>query len=110
MDHLTGRKAQASIDISSSGDNTVIVAPETGAHIEIDHILFVAAGAVDIILKDGSTDKTGAMTFGASGTFAFDNGNAQYPFEITTGNGFVINLSAGVQVSGWVFYRVVGES
>lgn len=107
ISHLSGRKALAKIDIATSGDNTVIAAPTSG-HIEIDHITLVAGDAVEIIFKDGSTAFTGAMSFGQNGSYAYDN-TAPNAIALTDASAFKINLSASIQVSGFVVYRVVGQ-
>ena len=103
-----GRKARSEIDLSSSGDNTVISAPSSG-HIEIDHLNFLpSAGANTIILKDGSTQWVSYALDDSQG-FTFDNTSGDNHIELSETSAFVMNLSAATQVSGFVLYRVVGE-
>ena len=45
----------AVINISSSGDNTIIAAPTEG-YIAIDHINFIPTTAVTITLNDGNNE------------------------------------------------------
>ncbi len=103
----TGIYKSLKIAHASLGDNTIIAAPTKG-HIEIDHIYFVADGAVDVILRNGAVEETGPMQYGSSGTFVFDNASGNYPFELDEAKAFIIDLSAAVAVNGWVKYRLVG--
>lgn len=97
----TGILSKAKIDIVTSGDNTIIPLSAGKKH-KIVKIWFVCAGAVDVTFKEGATAITGAMSFGQGGGLA-DDGDLN-PIEIATGQAFVINLSAAVQVSGMVRY------
>lgn len=111
MGFKSDRKGTSVIEISASGDNTIVAAPTTG-HLEIDTVVFVTAGSVNVRLKDGaSTNKSGAMTFGTNGTFAYDRASTENAaIECADGNAFVINLSAAVGVNGICAWRVVGEN
>ena len=99
---------KADIDISSSGDNTIITAPTTG-FIAIDHINFLAGDAVDVQLKDGSTNYGGLYELTANQAVTLENSfqNDKGVITLTPGEAFVMNLSAAVQVSGFVRYRVI---
>lgn len=91
------------IDISSLGDN-IIISGATGQSIRIVHLWLVCAGIVNVILKDGSTDLTGLMAFTTNGGMVV-NTTIQYPIILSSGSGFLINLSGNVQVSGMVLYE-----
>jgi hypothetical protein len=91
------------INISSSGNNTVIPAL-TGAGFKIWKMWLVANGAVTVTYQDGaSTAISGpvALVSGGSQSFSYE-GTAH--FNTSIGNAFVINLSGAVQVSGTVYY------
>lgn len=99
---------KADINIATSGDNTVIAAPSAG-YIAIDHINFVTTSAVNIQLKQGSTNYGGAYPFDTKQTFTIENAiqNPQGIITLLPGEAFVMNLSASVQVSGFIRYRII---
>lgn len=98
------------IDISSSGDNTIIVAPPRG-YIAIDHLNLVPNSAVGLTLKSGSTELSGTYSLTANQGFTLDNPMQHQKGVITCADGeaLVINLDSVVQCSGFVRYRIVGE-
>ena len=102
---------EADINISTSGDNTIIAAPTTG-YIAIDHINLLPASAVTIQLKDGTTAYGGAYQLTANQGFTLENAflNPDGVITLTNATAFVINLNGNVQVSGFVRYRVIGEN
>jgi len=106
---LSDKLYKADIDISSSGDNTVIAAP-AGSFIAIDHINILPTSAVTVQLKDGATAYGASYPLDAKQGLVFDNVMAHRDGIITMSNSsaFVINLGGAVQVSGFVRYRIVG--
>ena len=91
------------IDISSSGNNTVITGV-SGEVIRIWKLFFVCNAAVNITFRDGASDNlTGVMNFLANGSMVLDFDQEPW-YVLTSGNDFVINLSAGQQVSGRVYF------
>jgi len=100
---------KADINISSSGDNTIIVAP-TDSFIAIDHINLIPTSAVDLQLKDGTTAYGGAYPLDSKQGFTLEN-TLQIDKGIITlsrNTAFIINLGSAVQVSGFIRYRLVG--
>lgn len=96
----------ASINISSSGDNTIIAA-DPARRIKILSYVFVAGGSVNIIFKSGASNSlSGAMPF------VINAGIAAPPVAPSTGpymqtnvnEAFVINLSGAVGVTGHLSY------
>ena len=100
----------AKIDISSSGDNTIISAPDAGKYLAIDHINFIPETAVSLTFKSGSTAISGTYSLDTKQAIALDNAMQAQKGVITCADNstFVINLGAAVQVSGFVRYRIVG--
>lgn len=99
---------KADINISASGDNTIIAAPSEG-FIAIDHINFIPTSAVTVQLKDGSTAYGGAYPLDTKQAFTLENAMQSERGVITCSpaSAFKINLGGAVQVSGFVRYRVV---
>jgi hypothetical protein len=99
----------AVINASSSGDNTIITAV-AGQPIFVWQISFTAAGAVNVIFKNGTagTAQSGAYiltTNGSSLTFQYTG----VPWSwATPGNNWVINLSGAVAITGQAFYTIGG--
>jgi hypothetical protein len=103
---------KADINISTTGDNTIIAAPTgTSEFIVVDSINFVPNSAVTVQLKDGSTNYGGAYSLTANQGFTLDKPSGIDAGIITcsANNAFVINLSADVQVSGFALYHIVNR-
>ena len=100
----------AVINISSSGDNSIISAPTNG-FIAIDHINFIPTSAVGVKFVHGSTDISGTYPLDAKQAVTLENpdGWAKGVMNTDPSEAFIINLDAAVQVSGFVRYRIVGE-
>lgn len=96
--------SSAAVSASSSGDNTLIAAPGSGKQLWILKLFIAAArgSEVDMILKSGSTAKTGTMQIDS---LAADLDFT--PIKCGTNEAFVLNLSAAVAVAGIVLYRTV---
>lgn len=100
----------ASFSSAAGGDITAIAAV-SGTPIKIWRI-FLANGvatAQALILKDGATALTGAISLPSSvgGALNLDAGaNANPLFTITAGNAFVVNESALTSVTGYVQYSL----
>lgn len=92
----------AAVSFAAGGDNTVIAAI-TDTRIMVHRLFIVVAGATNITIKNGSTSLTGAMPFAANGALVLDISGEPW-FAVSKGSAFVVNLSAGVQVSGTVYY------
>lgn len=94
----------AVINIATAASHTIISAV-TGRKIKITSFLFTTGGDVNVTLQDGATALTGALDFGGTseprGIVSNFGDNA---LGLTSGNAFVITLSAAVQVSGLVNY------
>lgn len=103
--NIHGTPKDVSINTSSSGDNTIIAAPTVGRNL-IHALSIVAAGAVTVTIKCGSSTKAVfALTTGGSinlSDIASQQGGAFY--ECLTGEAFVINLSGAVNITGTVKY------
>lgn len=95
-----GKYTEASISISSSGDNTVVSGTALQT-IRVFRLALACASGVNVTFKDGAASSlTGAMPFGGMVLDATGD-----PWFVTSaGNGFVINLSGAVQCSGKVSY------
>lgn len=87
------------------GANTIIPAA-VGQTIRIFHytLLNNGAAATALILQDGATAISGAMTVQPTAGLSFDAPGGNYPLTLTAGNAFIIDNSAGMQVNGFVLY------
>lgn len=94
----------AAISFALAGDN-VLISGITQQRIYVYRIFIVVGGNTDITFKDGLfTSLTGAMPMLANGALAFDLSNVPW-FQTSSGNDFILNSSASVQVSGAIYYR-----
>ena len=93
----------AVINVSASGDNTLITGT-IGQTIRVYRVLLVMKGGADLIFKDGAaTNLTGAMTLTSAGSIVLDF-NGEPWFVTSSGNAFILNLSAAKQASGRIYY------
>lgn len=89
---------------AASGDNT-IVALVSGKRIKVYAVVLIARGTVNVTFKSGaSTSLTGAMQFQAREGFTVAVAPPAFVLATAAGEAFVMNLSAAVQVDGWVAY------
>lgn len=94
----------ASVSVSSSGDNTV-VSGTSSQTVRVHKLVLIAAGAVSVTLKDGAgTSLTGAIPLTTNGSLSIDFPEGEPAFVTSAGNGFVVGLSAAVAVTGFVQY------
>lgn len=102
---------KADISINTAGDNTVIAAPGDGKYLMIDFIALIPTTAVGVQFKDGSTNYGGALPLDAKQALVFENAMKNEHGVITLGNNsaFVINLDSGVQVGGFIRYRIFNK-
>ncbi len=97
------------INISTSGNNTLISAPANG-YIVIDHINLVNTSSVGVTFKSGTTALSGTYPLSDKQPITLENvmQNEQGIITCNPGDGFVINLDSAVQVSGFIRYRIIG--
>lgn len=110
---LPGRKARATIDTATSGENTIIAAPGAGAHIQIDHLTVLPSGGantIDFRNGSGAGNSIVEFPFDDNQAWVFDNASGEYPITLSNNTAFIINLGSATQVDGLVLYRVIGES
>ena len=122
------RLLEADINISAGGDN-VIITPGAGqmpaawdnkaTYIAIDHINLVPNSAVTVQFKSGKSSGEGAQTnYGGPYSLAQQQGfvlenamqNTDGVITLAPNQSFVINLGSGVQVSGFVRYRIMSSN
>ena len=98
---------RVAFDISTVGDNTIIPGNTGLGKISIYQLdLWNATAAQDIGLKDGPNPLRGTLAnFPAQMGYALTFQDA-YHFQLTPGNSFVINISGGTRLTGFVRYRM----
>lgn len=94
----------ALINANTANDIT-IVNGVASKRIRVIAFALVASGTVNVKFKSGTTDITGTMRFVEAGgiAHAFEGGL----FQTNVGESLNINLSANVQVGGYVVYEEV---
>lgn len=93
----------AAIDVSTSGDTALVAAVATKRICPVA-ILVIAAGTVSVKFKDGATDKTGASPFQAREGYSIAIPAPGRFWEGTANTALNINLSAAIQVTGFLSY------
>lgn len=105
---IHGETRQEGLRFSSSGDNTIIAAP-TGTNMMIHALVLLPSADVTLKIKCGSRVQAD-LDLKAYQTYAMDDTpgmDGQGFHECKTGEAFIINLSAPVQVTGQVKYSYV---
>lgn len=96
----------ASINASSSGDNTIVAARE-GKRVVVLLYVIICSDAVDITWESsGGTVLDGPCSFASNGGAAppyCEHGH----FKTAKGEGLVLNLSSAVQVGGHILYGLI---
>lgn len=120
------------INISTAGDNVVITPGQgempagwdnSGTYIAIDSINLIPAAAVTVQLKNGATTDAnqgsvpqanygGPYPFAQNQGFVLENAmeNEHGVITLAPNKSFVINLSGGVQVSGFIRFRLLASN
>lgn len=99
---MVRRLRTTAINCSTIGDNTIITGV-SGKRIVITSLVIVVGGETNLTLYDGTTALSGPMDLGASGEpRGFVSNHTEGGMILSTGNAFIINLSIGVQTSGFV--------
>ena len=102
---------KADINISTSGDNTLIAAPTTtGNYLAIDFVQYIPTTAVTVQYKSGTTNYGGPLPLDAKQAVTIENAmkNEHGVLTMAPNQAFVMNLSGNVQVGGIIRYREVG--
>lgn len=86
------------VNISSSGDNTIVTGV-ANQKIKVYKLILSAASSLALSIKDGSTVVHGPST-GTSWSIDAD----EAPITLQPGNNLVINLGSAVQVGGSICY------
>src|SRR5208282_2843981 len=93
------------VNISSSGDNTVIAAGDSNSPVRVWQLnLQATGGANNLIFKKNTTAfNSGAFVLLNNGNlFLADTGSCW--FDVPAGQALVINLSAATAVIGQIYY------
>lgn len=94
----------AKITSAASGDNTVVTGVSTKL-IKVHAIVLNATGTVNAKWKDGaSTDLTGPMNFQAREGYTINVQPPAFLLATSAGNALILNLSAAVEVDGFISY------
>lgn len=111
MNYFQETEEKADINISSSGDNTIIAAPGDGKYLAIDFIAMMPTTAVSVQLKSGSTSYGGPYPLDAKQSFTIENAVHYQGGIIKCANNeaFVINLDSAVQLGGYCRYRIINK-
>ncbi|MFN4259777.1 MAG: hypothetical protein ACK4RK_10800 [Gemmataceae bacterium] len=99
----TAALTAGAVNVSSSGNHT-LVSGTFGQTVRVYRLMLVVAEAVTVQFRDGSSSNlTGPLPLQAGGAIILDFDGEPW-FTTSSGNGFVLNLSAAVQVSGRIWY------
>lgn len=94
----------AVINAVAAGDN-VLIAAVAAQVIRVYRMLVVVAAADSVTFYDGAAGValTGLMSMSQYGSIVLDLDSEPW-FTTTAGNAFVLNMTAGVQASGRIYY------
>lgn len=104
--------ATSPLSFAGVGDNIIVVAGDPSHRVKVWRLYLVVADDVVLTFKDGPTiNLSGPISMRANGSIVFDmipgTRESDTPwFRTSPGNDFIINLSAGVQVSGGIYFSI----
>lgn len=103
LQELATQLTESIIDHAANGANTIVagVAAQT---IRVHKMVLVCKSTVGVTIRSGTTNLTGAMTMKSGGSIVLDLDTRPW-FTTAASDGFVIFLSAAVQISGRVYYK-----
>ena len=119
MAAISGKATQRiSVDVATSGDNTVITFPTTGGFdnlgprgaIHVTHFILqnTSDTAYTVIVKDGTSTNMngdGFLLAANGGSMSFDGGPT--PLVLSSKTDLVLNVSVNAkQLSGWIIYYI----
>lgn len=110
---------QAAIDVSSSGDNTIVSMftfltskfPSTNIELAnrrifVTNYVINCHDCVDVQWKSNSDNLSGVMRFGVGGDFTHSSGASPSVFWTGKNQDLIINLSDAVQISGHITFYI----
>jgi len=101
---LDGNNLQTAVINSAAGGDITVVSAVTGQIVRVYKLVLNSITATAITPKDGaSTALSGPLEFGATDTRHWPN-DGQPWYKTSSGNAFIINSSAAVQVSGTCYF------
>lgn len=102
MGYVNHPLLEAIINASSAGDNVLIVG-SFGNSIRVYALTVVFGGDTLLTIKSAGTALTGPMDMLTAGSIVLDPSGEPW-YSCADGEGFIFNLSPGVQISGRVYY------
>lgn len=90
---------------AAGGDVTVLTVP-AGRTFHLMGLFLIAEGATDLTFKSGTTALSGAMELADTHRLDFPVAEIPYVSGAATGDDFIINNSAAVQISGFAQFFV----
>ncbi len=100
----TQAMSRVAINCAASGDNT-LVAAVAAQKIRVWGFFLKVAGAVNMKFKNGAgTDFHPALPFVVNGDGWVEDLQGEALFECAVNTALILNLSAAVQVSGYLYY------
>lgn len=105
---IHGETKNIGLRFSTSGDNTIIAAP-SGTNMMVHGLVLVPSADVTVKIKCG-TRVQADLDLKAFMTYAMDDmagQDGQGFYECKTGEAFIINLDAAVQVTGQAKYSYI---
>lgn len=93
---------------AASGDLTV-KAIAAGERFVVFHLFLQSEGATDVSVKSASTSLTGAVLTASGDEFEWKNSGFPVFVGTATGDDFILNVSAAVQVNGFATIGVIKQ-
>lgn len=97
---------QGAINVSSTGDNTIIASSSTTS-INVYGVSFTVTGATNVTFKDSiNGNLTGAFVMTGNGSSITLPMQDEPWFSVPPGSAFIINQSGSVTLGGAIWYTV----
>ena len=99
----TGYLTNVAVDVTGSGDQTLVSATASQT-TRVFRLCLIPAAATNLILKSGTTALTGTLPFEAKQPLLLDFDGE--PWFVTGSNeAFIVNSSAAVDIDGFIQYE-----
>lgn len=97
------------IDNSASSGDLTVRAIDAGERFVVYGLFLQSEGTTDVTAKSGSTALTGAIATAANDQLSFFNNGFPVLIGDATGDDFIINVSAAVQINGFANIGVLKQ-
>lgn len=103
-----GQCVAINLTFAGAEDKTVAAVP-AGQKWVVTYMHLECSATVDLIVKSGATEITGALAMTATAVYDIESSGAPVLKATATGDDLIIRASGACDVDGWVYYALVSK-